>query len=347
MNGEMWLNNNAQDLEAKLSSPPFSIDIWPVADTPSKDCVRSIQCLCLPAMVPTANGQYIVPKDNVHRYVSLELDVTRLNSIHRHLWLAGLPRGARPLHKQLLLGRQVVVTEQADLHLVWLKSRIFIKPLPRFLLNSEHWLRYMCRDQALAKSARGFLLSYAWLICHQSDVKIAHQLGLLPAEIHWEQWTSFVEDLLQHLDLQSPDTINERYRFGELRLTRLNWIYPCSTNNFKFRNFQRGYFQGPEWYSQFLSDNFGWLVAVFVYVSIVLSAMQVGLGTRKLADDKRFQHVSYGFSVFAIAMPAIVVAVMFITTAVVVSYNVRATRRYNRKVGNHPGPFIGPLKARP
>src|ERR1700743_100324 len=45
---------------------------------------------------------------SIRQYLSNEVDVSRLNKIHEHLWLAGLPRLARPLHEQILKGRRIV-----------------------------------------------------------------------------------------------------------------------------------------------------------------------------------------------------------------------------------------------
>ena len=326
---------------SKSPSPPFSKELGPFAET---DPLKSYDPagLVLPALVQLSGGKFIVPKHDLRRYLTSELDVSRLNRINHRLWLAGLPRGARPLHKQILLGRKVVVTEQADLHLVWSKSRIFIKPLPRFLLTHDTWLSHLCKDEGLFKSATGFLLSYAWLVCYRSDLRIAHDLGLLPPEITWEQWTTFLEDFLRHLDTSSASSINERYRFGELRLNRLNWIYRLSVYNLGFRGINRGYFRGPEWYTQFLHENFGWLLAVFGYLSIVLSAMQVGLVTDKLVENTIFQDASYGFSVLSITMPVIIVGAVFLASLFQIFFNVRATRRYNEEVRRSQGPFIAP-----
>lgn len=35
-----------------------------------------------------------------------------------------------PLHRQRVKGREIIVTEEARLHLVWIHDHIFIKPLP-------------------------------------------------------------------------------------------------------------------------------------------------------------------------------------------------------------------------
>lgn len=258
--------------------------------------------------------------------------MSRLNKIHNHLWLAGLPKGARPLHRQILIERKIEITEQADLHMVWSKSRMFIKPLPLFLLTYDAWTDWLCNDKDLYKNACGFLLSYAWLVCHRSDLKIAHFNGLLPPEIDWAQWTAFVQDFLQRMDIHSTANINKRYRFGELRLSRLNWIYRLTLQHRDLRALKRGFFQGPEWYTRFLQDNFGWLIVVFVYITIVLSAMQVGLTNTRLVQSASFQDASYGFVVFAIIMPVAVVCMILAVSAAIIVYNVQATLKYNRKI---------------
>jgi hypothetical protein len=117
-----------------------------------------------------------------NEYLRSDMDVSRLNTIHRHLWLAGLPVCARALHHQIRIGREVVVTEQADLHLTWIKSRLFLKPLPEYIFDYTVWRDSLCHDELLYQSATGLLLSYLWLICNKSDLRIAQATGLLPPQ---------------------------------------------------------------------------------------------------------------------------------------------------------------------
>jgi hypothetical protein len=42
-------------------------------------------------------------------------------------------------------------------------------------------------------------------------------------------------------------------------------------------------------YTVFFNYNFGWVLLPFIYMTIILTAMQVGLGTDKLQRNKRFQ----------------------------------------------------------
>ena len=324
---------------------PFTRELGLFADedAPERPKIKTPD-LSLPPLRQCKGGRYFRPNSDVHRFLQVELDVSRLNKIQRHLWLAGLPRGARPLHKQLLLDRQILITEQADLHLVWSKSRLFIKPLPLFLLVHEYWLDYICLDEALYQSACGFLLSYGWLIGHRSDLAVAHRLGLVPTEIGWQDWTIFMEDFLQHIDTKDSDCVNPRYRYGELRLNRLNWVFRFGFFHKDFRDVRRGYFQGPDWYSQYLVNNFGWLIAAFAYMTIVLSAMQVGLATNALTENTRFQDASYGFTVFSITMPVIIVGAILVSSGLIVLFSVSSTRQYNTRVERDPGPYIGIVK---
>jgi hypothetical protein len=39
--------------------------------------------------------------------------------------------------------REIVVTEDPRLHLVWIYDRVFIKPLPKYLLSHDFWQIYL------------------------------------------------------------------------------------------------------------------------------------------------------------------------------------------------------------
>ncbi|RLL95028.1 hypothetical protein CFD26_101706 [Aspergillus turcosus] len=237
--------------------------------------------------------------------VEKELDLQRLEKVT-------MP--PRPLHHQLLLGREIFIIERMDMHLVWTRSRIFLKPVPRFLLEPCFWTDYLshskececlhrgfhgstqhCARQKLRKSALGFLFSYAALITHESDFYIAKDKHLLPEEASWQGWRTFVEQLRTESIYQRT---NPRFIYGELRLSRLNKIY-----RFSQRPFLRGYMSHWQQYRTFFQENFRSLASATVYVAIVLSAMQVGLATRSLADNDAFQSASYGFAVFSVLGP--------------------------------------------
>ena len=254
--------------------------------------------------------------DDLREYIEWELDVSRLNDIHSWLWLVGRPMCARPLYKQRMLGREILVTEQIDVHLLWQESRIFIKPLPEYLMDHDFWTKNLCSNQIDHQNACGLLLSYIWLVCYQSDLRIAKDHGLLPTWMTWTDWIAFTSVLLDVIDYESLSNVNKRYEYGELRLGRINWIYRLT-----LRNFIRGYLHESDRFSVFLRRNFAWLAVAFLYITVVLSAMQVGLSTDRLKGSSRFQDASAGFTIFSILMPLIVVAFLTFFVLMLTFYN--------------------------
>ena len=239
--------------------------------------------------------------DNSGRYtkefLQQELEVQKLNSIHKHLWWAGRPGNVRPLHRQRMLSRRILITEDPSLHLVWYHSTIFLKPLPSFLVAWESMVDERWPPAEVQSLATGFLSTYIRLICHPSDFKIAHELGLIPDSISWESWSI----LSQAFCRKCPIAINKRYLYGELRLSRLNQIY-------RFCRLERHYFSPYTEYSHFFTSSFAWFFVMFACLSVVLGALQVVLTTS--AVTRGFTNVAYGFSMFAIALTFC--AVMFV-----------------------------------
>jgi len=269
--------------------------------------------------------------DSIHRYLEWELKVPRLNEIHGYLWLAGRPMCARPLHRQAMLGRELVITEQVDLHMVRQESRIFLKPLPEFLLSADFWTTHLCRDLDLHRCACGFLLSYVWLVCSKSDLRIAQRGGLLDSDITWEGWRSFTRTLLQSIDKTTLEGVNKRYHYGELRLSRLNWIYRMSTNNPSLTRIMRGYMYEYNQYSDFAQRNFAWVLVAFVYITIVLTAMQVGLATNRLGKSDMFQSASYGFTIFSILTSLVILTAIVLNLFSLSVFNILATVCFKRQ----------------
>ncbi|CAN9481417.1 unnamed protein product [Alternaria alternata] len=146
--------------------------------------------------------------------LALELKTPRLSKVHHHLWLAGRPTAARPLHRQKLLGRSILVTESPDEHLVWFEDCIFIKPLPDFLLDWDSWDNHLCPNRELYEAACGLLLSYAWLVRHKSDLNVAKEAGLLAKEIEWLEWVEFIDAFLTKIDCETLRGVNKRYEYG-------------------------------------------------------------------------------------------------------------------------------------
>ncbi|KAE8360895.1 hypothetical protein BDV27DRAFT_34159 [Aspergillus caelatus] len=307
-------------------SPPFS--------TGASICMPSAHIH--PAGV---NFQYklIKPHEDLYAYLEVDLTTPKLNRIHRFLWLAGLPRPARPLHRQKLMNRSITLTESPDEHLVWHQGQIFIKPIPEYLLDHGFWMKELCPHLNLHSSACGLLLSYAWLISSKSDFQIAKDERILSPEVTWTAWVSFVRDFLEWtgdtgLGPYPITCVNERYQYGELRLTRLNSLYKFTPSTFSVRNFIFGFMSSSTWYRAFFERNFSWIFAALVYVSVLLSAMQVGLATSELTENYNFQRFCYGFALASIISTLILVGMIAVFWASLFCYHLCLTIVYHRRV---------------
>lgn len=241
---------------AALKSPPFTISITISSDVSAN---TSEYTHTLPILYRDARSHLHKTGENLETFFREEFDVKRLNKVHQHLWLAGRSMPARSLHRQIMMDRKIVVTEQADLHLTWNESQMFLKPFPSFLLKHTAWKEYLCANQDLYENALGFLISYIWLVCSESDFSIAMTEGdrpaLLPRGLTWTDWKAFVEEVLENVEVTAPKGVNKRYEYGELLLGRLNLIYQLHPV-FVFRYLIRGYYCGYHQYRVFFRRNF-------------------------------------------------------------------------------------------
>jgi hypothetical protein len=285
----------------------------------------------LPTLIRGSDGSIIQPHKEPKTFVRHQLDVSRLDGIAEHLWIAGRVGNVHPLHRQHILGREVILTEQPDLHLLWLDKTIFIKPLHAWLLDEDFCKEHINNDPGLRARADGFLRTYAYLVAYESDFAIATRLDLIPDGLTWQSWLDFVQDRLLPLCLdRTPSRYAPRYTYGELRLSRINILYRLLPK-LKLEHFFRGYYRGSRTYQGFFERNFAWLIAGFAYLALVLTAMQVGLATRQLEDNAAFNAASYGFTVFSILVPLFAVAVQAAVSLLLMIYHVRATLQHLHK----------------
>ena len=169
------------------------------------------------------------------------LDTPRLGRIHAFLWLAGLPRPARPLHRQRLLLRDIVVTERADV-------------------------------------------------------------------------------------------VERRYRYGELRLSRLNALYRLGFAGRPYaRNAVFGSMSRPTRYKAFFERIFSCIIVCFVYITVILSAMQVALSPERLTGNAEFQEFSYYICIISLSFVLLALVLLAAVWAVLFGYHLSSTRRYHKK----------------
>jgi len=267
-----------------------------------------------------APGKRVVgnPADDIPAFLGTQLSLGGLADMLKHLWLAGAERPATPLHFHVALGRQIAIVDRMDLHLLWYnKGRLFVKSVPRFLLDptfcssnlqcpdgcacddppTDTWCRGIERKVAL-----GFLYTYVCLISSETDFHIANETRLLPrnqddSPIKWTDWKAFARELVEMHD-RNPDMVHPRFLRAELRLSRIDAIHRL-TRLPPFRPYIRGWRS----YSTLFRDNLAWMATAAVFLALVLTAMQVGLATQRLQNNITFQQASYGFTVFAILGP--------------------------------------------
>ncbi|KAL4879456.1 hypothetical protein BJY04DRAFT_229015 [Aspergillus karnatakaensis] len=288
----------------------------------------------------------IKPHADLASYLTHDLATPRINQIHHLLWLAGLPRPARPLHRQRLLSRKIVLTESANEHLVWSPGQILLKPVPEYLLDYAFWQKEICPRGEVHSSACGLLLSYAWLISSKIDFQIAQDERILAGDVTWAAWTALVREFLDWFEKgelgpdghshdyvhESNNSINRRYHFGELRLSRLNSLYRLTPSTFSPRNLVFGFMSSSTWYRAFFERNFSWFLTMLVYMSVLLSAMQVGLATEVLHENGVFQRFCRGFALASILFTVVLVGVIVLLWGVLFCYHFGLTVLYHRRV---------------
>jgi hypothetical protein len=129
-------------------------------------------------------------EDEVNRFLCAFFDLSRFKAIREMLWLIAVHGAPRSLYYQKFLRREIVITEELDLHLVWPKSRIFVKPLPDFLLNYEFWETHISCEPQLHQAACELLYSYCGLIRFDHDLQVVKDCNLVNADLDYRAWSS-------------------------------------------------------------------------------------------------------------------------------------------------------------
>jgi hypothetical protein len=198
-----------------------------------------------------------------------------------YLWLVSTQSSfsITPLHRQVVLARNIIVTQAADLHAIWYYDRVFLKPLPPYLLSHAFWefifgeplegdSKANNERQELYRAAIGFIRTYCHLIKDEFDFNIAMRHHLIPEGTTSESFAAFINNFKTIND----DSANARFRYGELRLSRLNFWAPLFLHRME-------YFNPTRQASLYFSAYFQPLLFVFGSLSVLLSAMQVALAT--------------------------------------------------------------------
>lgn len=224
----------------------------------------------------------------VKQFLDKEFCAHDLEAMAPHLWVMSTQSSANvnALHRQRVKGREIVVTEDPRLHLVWIHDRIFIKPIPRYLLSHTFWGMFLNKSSQLGghqdtirKAAMGYLRTFSYLIQHESDFIIAQQdhLRLIPQDLEWAKFCRFVSELACIKD----GDVSGRYYSGELRLTRLNFYAPFFL--------RKAYFEQVHGqYSDYFARLYGPIFFIFAIMSTTLNAMQVEMAVEQVSATPWF-----------------------------------------------------------
>ena len=280
----------------------------------------------------SSNGRYLPGQPRImlglspevlYDYLEKDLCTRDLNIMSPHLWLMATrsSKNVSPLHHQKVKGRHIILTEDPRLHLLWIDDRIFIKPLPPYLLSYEFCERYLfpepwptpnlsqkpplssaavypewnARKEELSRSALGFLRSYFYLIKCSSDLEIALSHRLLPPDVTFETFCQFSSRFAAITD----DGVAPRYHYGELRLGRLNLWCKLLLQRWHYETVYRQY-------GQYFQRFYGPLLFTFAFFSVALSTLQVELAVESVIENQRqwprFWTFSRVFSVLSLAV---------------------------------------------
>lgn len=264
----------------------------------SRDLTRTDdpRCQSLPGQ-----PRMLLHSSDLYQQLEQEFLTPDLDTLAPHLWLVATQRSSHinPLHEQILKGGNIVITENPELHLAWADNRIFLKPIPRYMLSHAFWITHILPlnsgstksihlqspSSALTKAALGYMRTYYYLIQYESDLHIAKQSRLLPpsaTDITLEHFHAFIAGFA---DIQD-DQVSPRYSsYGTLRLSRLNLWAKIFLRRFQFYHINRQY-------SGYFARFYAPILFFFGILTVVLSAMQVGLQANSTGDRNRYQWVA-------------------------------------------------------
>jgi hypothetical protein len=255
-------------------------------------------------------GHPTVPLHRGSRLYSLlekELVCRDLETMAPHMWLFSQQTSSNisPLHRQLVKNRRIIISEDPRLHLVWIGDRIFIKPLPAYMLSFDFWRSYLRCDPRspqqrslvdIRAAALGLLRSYALLIRYEADFAIATrpEARLIPGEASFWQLLHLLDAVKQNVD---DSQVSQRFAYGELRLSRLNFYGKFILRR---RHFHRTHLQ----YSAYIAQFYGPVLFIVGFASIFLNAMQVEISVEDVAAGRlgAFWSFCRWFSISVIAL---------------------------------------------
>ncbi|OJD32652.1 uncharacterized protein BKCO1_37000167 [Diplodia corticola] len=290
----------------------------------------------LPDRLP-GHPQTRLTQHDLAAFLRRDLTTPKLDRFYHYLWLvAAAATRERPINTlthQQVRGRDVTVSQNPELHCVWHDKRIFVKPMPAYLLSYDFWDAVFTEEwcatdegRLVVTSALGFMRSYGYLVQHPSDFAIAVDKGLIPenvgkglAEVREEEREkeegedkagkkagekkepakiSF-EDFVAFIDWFGSakigdDQVSLRYHYGDLRLSRLNFWAKFVLKDFTF---EKAYGNYDAYFSRF----YGPLLFTFGVINLIMGSINLAINTEKGGWKKPdWKHLYDVGNVFAI-----------------------------------------------
>jgi hypothetical protein len=192
---------------------------------------------------------------------------------------------------------------------VWYYGRIFLKPIPQYMLTQAFWTFIREADPDVYKAALGFMRTYFFLIQHETDYRRAVETHLIPRvagrpEMSFEDFASFI----QQFACLDNSCVAPRYHYGTLRLTWLNDMA-------FFILGKLSYFESEGQWSEWFGRTFGPIIAVFAIISVILNTMQVGLNAAQI--ESSLAPESYLGVCWGVAQCILIVAAMISSASLV------------------------------
>jgi hypothetical protein len=259
----------------------------------------------LPLRLPGQPRICMTDTSKIQELLQKEFLLRDLEDISKHLWMMSKQdsKNISPLHRQKVKNREIIITEDPRLHLIWYHDRIFIKPLPKYLLSHKFWQSHLsfkspltAEQKSLRRAVLGYLRTYVYLVRYESDFRIAlgEDLQLIPKDISFLKFSDFIAQLESITDRE----VSERYAYGEIRLTRLNLYSKIFLGKFNFHRVNAQY-------SDYFATFYGPILFIFAIFSVLLNSMQLEMAVQAVDTAgpwKGYWHVCRWFSIVCVGL---------------------------------------------
>lgn len=308
-----------------LKTPACSLDSN-VATLPTND-------VNIPTIISHVPGDPSLSTDPklIKEFLERELKTPLLDQLYKYMWFFTRASGRHidPLHSQSMRGRELVPMVDPKLHLVWKPDVIYLKPVPECLFNYDFWIAALAKgdrtstyqlenptwndgssSENLRSQAIGFLRSYAFLIQHRVDFEMAKKAYLIPEDISWACWATFISHFRDIEDWR----VSNRYHFGQIRLSRLHWlVFLTQPDAAQFTM----YYELPYlsiW--SFMNGMLGPFAFLFAIITVVLTSMQLLTASKYSSlNDSHFEmakQISWSLAIAVIIMLSLISVIAFL-----------------------------------